>query len=98
MVTMDGRLSVLALPEQQKLEDGSLPHVVVKSDIELQLRRPDNRMARPVVLEAGFTTPYLSMVQVRKQVGCIVVMLRVHLQSADETEEKTWVVGGNIQR
>ncbi|XP_076449681.1 uncharacterized protein LOC143286041 [Babylonia areolata] len=68
MVTMDGRLSVLAVPEQQKLADGSLPHVVVKHEVELSLSRPGNRMARVVVLETGFTTPYLAMVQVRKQI------------------------------
>lgn len=68
MVTIDGRLTVLALPEQQKLEDGSLPHVVVKKDIELKLVRTDGHRARPVVLETGFTTPYFSMMQIRKQV------------------------------
>lgn len=68
MVTVDGRLSVLALPEQQKMADGSLPHVVVKHEVELQLKRPGNRIARPVVLKSGFTAPYLSMMQIRKQV------------------------------
>ncbi|PVD21232.1 hypothetical protein C0Q70_19403 [Pomacea canaliculata] len=72
MVTIDGRLTVLALPEQQKLEDGSLPHVVVKKDIELKLVRTDGHRARPVVLETGFTTPYFSMMQIRKQVIVIV--------------------------
>ncbi|KAL8574521.1 hypothetical protein ACOMHN_005898 [Nucella lapillus] len=72
MVTKDGRLSILALPEQQKMDDGSLPHVVVKHDVELQLGRPGNREARVVVLETGFTTPYLSMVQIRKQIIVIV--------------------------
>lgn len=72
MVTVDGRLSVLVLPEQGKMDDGSLPHVVVKNDVELQLTRPDGYLARPVVLETGFTVPYQSMMQIRKQVIVIV--------------------------
>lgn len=69
MVTVDGRLCVLALPEQQTNVDGTLPHVVVKNNVLLHLVRDSGHIARPVVLETGFTNPYLSMVQIRKQVS-----------------------------
>lgn len=69
MVTFDGKLSVLALPEQRETADGSLPHVIVKHEVELQLKRPGEHIAKPVVLEAGYTSPYLSMLQIRKQVS-----------------------------
>lgn len=72
MVTVDGRLSILVLPDKQKMEDGSLPHIVVKNDVEVPLMRSDGGIARPIVLEAGFTVPYQSMLQVRKQVIIIV--------------------------
>ncbi|KAK7498067.1 hypothetical protein BaRGS_00010655 [Batillaria attramentaria] len=72
LVTVDGRLSVLVLPERPKMDDGSLPHVVVKNDVELQLTRSDGRIARPVLLETGFTVPYQSMMQIRKQIIVIV--------------------------
>nr|KAG5707471.1 hypothetical protein BaRGS_011975 [Batillaria attramentaria] len=50
LVTVDGRLSVLVLPERPKMDDGSLPHVVVKNDVELQLTRSDGRIARPIIV------------------------------------------------
>jgi hypothetical protein len=78
MVTADGRLSVLALPEQKTMADGSLPHVIIKNDVELPLKRPGDQVARPVVLGSGFTTPYQSMIQIRKQVKLWILPIFCH--------------------
>lgn len=96
MVTADGRLSVLALPEHQKMDDGSLPHVVIKHNVELQLKRPENRIAQPVVLETGFITPYQSMMQIRKQI-IIIVTNDWHVMCFDSDLTLLWEVALPLQ-
>ena len=67
MVSSDGKLSILALPHWHTL-DGSLPHIVIKHEVDLPLKRLHGGTARPVVLETGFHTPYLSTMENRTQV------------------------------
>lgn len=71
LITNDLKLSVLALPddEQQDNPDDSLPHVSVKDRVQLLPLKHGKRKSWPIVMTTGYTVPYLSMVQVRKQVG-----------------------------
>lgn len=61
------RLNVLALPERAADDDDdTLPHVVVKQRAVLPINVSE--ISRPVAMETGFTVPYSSMMQIRKQV------------------------------
>lgn len=61
------RLNVLALPERAADDDDdTLPHVVVKQRAVLPINVSE--ISRPVSMETGFTVPYSSMMQIRKQV------------------------------
>lgn len=70
LISNDFKLSSLALPDKNEDEDDkTLPHVVVKSKVQLPiLTKEDGGSSRPVVMATGFTIPYKSMVQIRKQV------------------------------
>ena len=60
-------LNVLALPDGGGA-DATLAHVEVKHKAELNLTRANGQVARPHTVVTGFSEPYLSMVQIRKQV------------------------------
>lgn len=77
LITNDLKLSILALPDDDDddddhhdNEDNSLPHVTVKDRVQLPFTQ-GKRKSWPVVMTTGYTVPYLSMLQVRKQVGHI---------------------------
>lgn len=60
-------MNVLALPERAADDDDdTLPHVVVKQRAVLPINVSE--ISRPVAMETGFTVPYSSMMQIRKQV------------------------------
>ena len=62
-------LNILAMPLVNEDEDKTLAHVEVKNKIELSLReRVPGHQPKPYVIGVGFTLPYLSMIQIRKQV------------------------------
>ncbi|KAK3086371.1 hypothetical protein FSP39_017480 [Pinctada imbricata] len=74
------KLNVLTLPEPapQDEEDKTLPHVEVKVKIILPLTpMEDGGKSRPAAMGTGFTVPYASMMQIRKQ---IVVVLTTDWQ------------------
>lgn len=62
------RLNVLALPDpvRETDDDDTLPHIVVKQKAVLPINVSE--VNRPVAMETGFTVPYSSMMQIRKQV------------------------------
>ncbi|XP_021352758.1 uncharacterized protein LOC110449917 isoform X1 [Mizuhopecten yessoensis] len=75
LISSDFKLSSLALPNvtQTDEDDQTLPHVIVKHKVALSLADESNRWkSRPVVMETGFTVPYLSLMQIRKQIIVIV--------------------------
>ena len=69
LITNDLKLSILALPEvdNRDEEDKILPHVVVKHKTLLSPHVKE--MGWPVAMATGYTIPYKSMVQIRKQVS-----------------------------
>ena len=74
LITNDLKLSVMTLPEaaKQDVEDRTLPHVVMKNKIVLPRSVNGSNTEPsgwPVVMVTGFTSPYLSMLQVRHQVN-----------------------------
>ena len=83
LITNDLKLSVMTLPDsgQQDEEDRTLPHVVVKHKVVLPQAMNNTGQGQPfgwpVVMVTGFTIPYLSMMQIRKQVCCINFILAV---------------------
>jgi len=72
LITSDFKLLTLALPNATEFDDEddqTLPHVIVKDKVALSLNDENGgRQSRPVAMETGFTVPYLSMMQIRKQV------------------------------
>lgn len=67
LITHDFKLNVLALPERAADDDDdTLPHVVVKQRAVLPINVSE--ISRPVAMETGFTVPYSSMMQIRKQI------------------------------
>ncbi|XP_046553197.1 uncharacterized protein LOC124262710 isoform X1 [Haliotis rubra] len=69
LITNDMKLTILALPEMQNKDEGTLPHVIVKHKVTLPLlNAKGDVVSRPIVMRTGFTEPYQSMVQVRSQV------------------------------
>lgn len=64
-------LSILAMPSDNQEEDSrSLAHVVVKYKTVLDLNeRVKGHNSKPFIVDVGFTMPYLSMMQIRKQVS-----------------------------
>lgn len=62
-------LNILAMPPQSEEPGRTLAHVVVKDKVELKLvERVRGHISRPYVVGVGFTEPYMSMMQIRKQV------------------------------
>ena len=62
-------LNILAMPIANEDDDKTLAHVEVKSKTELSLKeRVTGHISKPYVVGVGFTVPYLSMIQIRKQV------------------------------
>ncbi|XP_041375556.1 uncharacterized protein LOC121388325 isoform X2 [Gigantopelta aegis] len=73
LITPDLKLCILAIPDHVTSEK-TLPHVVIKHRVRLPTRTiRDDKASRPVVMETGFTQPYLSMMQIRKQIIIIVM-------------------------
>ncbi|XP_062582236.1 uncharacterized protein LOC134244004 isoform X2 [Saccostrea cucullata] len=71
LITHDFKLNVLALPDPvTDEEDDTLPHVVVKQRAVLPINVTE--VSRPVAMETGFTIPYSSMMQIRKQIVVVV--------------------------
>lgn len=71
LISSDFKLSSLALPNATLLDedDQTLPHVIVKHKVALSLADEGNGWkSRPVAMGTGFTVPYLSLMQIRKQV------------------------------
>lgn len=67
-------MNVLALPERAADDDDdTLPHVVVKQRAVLPINVSE--ISRPVAMETGFTVPYSSMMQIRKQVRTSILFL-----------------------
>ena len=67
IVTKDGRLKTMRVPTTSG--DRQLPELSVVNETQLPLETDeDGLVSYPVVMETGFITEYLSMVQVRKQV------------------------------
>lgn len=65
-------LNVLAMPVPSDENDITLAHVVVKNKVELtMMERVKGHASRPFTMGVGFVEPYLSMMQVRKQVRYI---------------------------
>lgn len=66
-------LNILAMPSDTEQEDRSLAHVVVKHKTELVLeQRVKGHSSKPYLVEVGFTIPYLSMMQIRKQIIVVI--------------------------
>ncbi|CAG5124890.1 unnamed protein product [Candidula unifasciata] len=66
-------LNVLAMPPPSEEGSKTLAHVVVKDKAELSLvERVKGHKSRPAVVGVGFTVPYTSMMQIRKQVIVVV--------------------------
>jgi hypothetical protein len=66
----------LALPDpvRENDDDETLPHVVVKQKAILPINVTE--VNRPVAMETGFTVPYSSMMQIRKQVRRIEILIK----------------------
>ena len=63
-------LNILAMPQDSDEGDKTLAHVVVKHKVEMKFdRRGNDHVSQPHTVAVGFTDPYLSMMQIRKQVG-----------------------------
>lgn len=74
LITSDFKLNILALPDaaDKDPDDRTLPHVVIKEKIKLPIDIGQHgRSSQPVAMATGFTLPYLSMIQIRKQVMLI---------------------------
>lgn len=74
LITNDLKLSVMMLPDAVKPddEDMTLPHVVVKHKVVLPQATNGSQeqpSGWPVSMVTGFTVPYMSMMQIRQQVG-----------------------------
>ncbi|XP_061189984.1 uncharacterized protein LOC133197792 isoform X2 [Saccostrea echinata] len=71
LITHDFKLNIMALPDPvTDEEDDTLPHVVVKQKAVLPINVSE--VSRPVAMETGFTIPYSSMMQIRKQIIVVV--------------------------
>ncbi|ESO98334.1 hypothetical protein LOTGIDRAFT_159137 [Lottia gigantea] len=72
ILTNDMKLSIMALPdEKNQTDEQALPHVQIKHRVKLPIGHHQH-LSRPVVMATGFTVPYSSMMQVRKQIIVIV--------------------------
>lgn len=66
-------LNVLAMPSPTEKNDRTLAHVAVKYKVELFLNeRMKGHRSKPHVMNVGFVEPYLSMLQIRKQIIVVV--------------------------
>ncbi|XP_005100799.1 uncharacterized protein LOC101859492 [Aplysia californica] len=66
-------LNVLAMPLRSEEEDKTLAHVMVKHKAEMMFKgRSKGHIPRPHTVGVGFIEPYLSMMQIRKQVIVVV--------------------------
>ncbi|XP_050397278.1 uncharacterized protein LOC126815602 [Patella vulgata] len=72
MITNDLKLSIMALPDNKSSTAQVLPHVQIKHRVKLPISSHHSKSSQPVVMTTGFTTPYLSMMQIRKQIIVIV--------------------------
>ncbi|KAK3589323.1 hypothetical protein CHS0354_026981 [Potamilus streckersoni] len=76
LISNDLKLSILALPNSTRKDedDKTLPHIEVKHKVVIPQdeKSSTGRLSWPVVLITGYITPYLSMIQVRKQIVVIV--------------------------
>lgn len=62
-------LNILAMPMINEGEDKTLAHVEVKTKTDISLKeRILGHISKPYVVGVGFTVPYLSMIQIRKQI------------------------------
>ncbi|GFN86010.1 fggap repeat domain containing protein [Plakobranchus ocellatus] len=66
-------LNILAMPLNSEDEDKTLAHVIVKNRAEISFNKkfPDYT-PKPHVVGVGFTDPYLSLMQIRKQIIVVV--------------------------
>ena len=79
LITPDLKLCILAIPDHVT-DDRTLPHVVIKHRVRLPVHTiKDDKRVRPIVMETGFTQPYLSMMQIRKQV-CLISLGNDHVE------------------